>query len=193
MGDVATADPGTCGTAEDAGALEQMWHLDLHHFCNEERGTKNLLKPSETCPVSAQRTSRKLGTLQDGARVSIVKPLSTNFDHVTHVNPQKSYGGVHVGIFPQLRIVATRPGERSVKVTPRNSPKMKAPEEIQLYNAIQCYTVSLYAIHHQGLQCSKSAARLNQESSGNTIYKTIQNLGQTLGLFMNSQRPQQKW
>lgn len=25
MGDVATADPGTCGTAEDAGALEQMW------------------------------------------------------------------------------------------------------------------------------------------------------------------------
>ena len=80
---------------------------------------------------------------------------------------------------------------------PREIPQKWRPRKkysyTMLYNAIQCYTVSLYAIHHQGLQCSKSAARLNQESSGNTIYKTIQNLGQTLGLFMNSQRPQQKW
>lgn len=137
--------------------------------------------------------SRKLGTLQDGARVWIVETTIDQFRPHDSCQPSKELGGVHVGIFPQLRIIATRPGERSVKVTPRNSPKMKAPEEIQLYNAIQCYTVSLYAIHRQGLQCSKSAARLNQESSGNTIYKTIQNLGQTFGLFMNSQRPQQKW
>ena len=32
MGVVATADPGTFGTAEDAGALEQMWYLALELF-----------------------------------------------------------------------------------------------------------------------------------------------------------------
>ena len=136
MGDVATADAGTRGTAEDAGPLEQMWHLDLHHFCNEERGTKNLLKPSETCPVSTAHIQKAW----DFAGRSPGLDCETTIDQFRprdSCQPSKELGGVHVGIFPQLRIIATRPGERSAKVTPRNSPKMKAPEEIQLYNAIQ--------------------------------------------------------
>ena len=166
MGDVATADPGTCGTAEDAGALEQMWHLDLHHFC-EERGAENLLKPVPSHHADIQKT-------WDFARWSpglVYETLCDQFrPSPESCQPSKEskefIGGVHVGVFSQkMWIIATRPGECPVKVTPA----IPHPEEIQAYSIIQYHcTPSIVRV--------SNAARVLQdwigESSGHTINRT---------------------
>ena len=140
MGDVATADPGTCGTAEDAGALEQMWHLDLHHFCNEERGTKNLLNHLKPVPSqhSAHPESLGLCRTEPGSRLwNHYRPISTTWlmSTLKRVTGEFMWGSSHSWeSLPQGR-------ENAPWRWPREIPQKWRPRKkysyTMLYNAIQ--------------------------------------------------------
>ena len=122
-------------TLEPSALQKMREHLNkcgisrLNYFYPEETGSLNLLKPT---PSQHSTHPEKVGPcrMERGSRLSIqLRSISL----ITwHVNPRKSIGGVHVGVFQKLRIIAV---ERSP---------------------------------------SKSAARLNRESCGNTVkpYKT---------------------